>query len=436
MAVRLSLGAGRFRIVRQLLTESVMLASLGGALGIVFAIWGVQALTLLLSKGQEEFTLHAELNWSVLGATALLSVISGLFFCLVPAIHSTWPDVLPALKNGRGRGPRRRTQQVLVVAQIAMSFLILFVAGLFVRTLDQLHAVQLGYARENILLFSLLGYQAAPALRSHPRRKQHLAFARIGLALWWQVMRIALPPLFIAAVSAAPPAVESNAWTAPLAYSAPPLKSNALSLQYAKPLVAAGYTVFSVNHRATPRFRYPAAIEDAQRAVRFIRHHAGRYGIRPDRIGAVGGSSGGHLGSMLGTLDGPGRANDPDPVERKSSRVQCVVARAAPTDRLKLPSTPFVAMSVPAGDEAMQKEFEEYRTLVVSSPVSHISRDDPPFFPIHGDKDRLVPFDQSIEFEKAFRGVGIPANQLRIPGAAWRYFPGSGQCAGLFEGNG
>src|SRR5215472_6760926 len=160
MAVRFSLGAGRLRVVRQLLTESVMLSSLGGALGVLFAMWGVRALTLLLSNGQEHFTLHAELNWNLLGMTAALSVVCGLLFGLAPVIQSTRPDVLPALKNGRGNGPRRRSQHVLVVAQIAVSFLILVAAGLFVRTLNKLHSVQLGYSRENILLFSLNARQA------------------------------------------------------------------------------------------------------------------------------------------------------------------------------------------------------------------------------------------------------------------------------------
>src|SRR5438876_9711633 len=160
MAVRLSLGAGRFRVVRQLLTESVMLASLGGAFGVLFAIWGVRALTFLLSNGHENFALHAELNWNVLGVTAALSVVCGLLFGLAPAIQSTRPDVMPALKDGRGGGPRRRAQHVLVVAQIAISFLILVAAGLYVRTLQQLDSVQLGYARENILLFSVNARQA------------------------------------------------------------------------------------------------------------------------------------------------------------------------------------------------------------------------------------------------------------------------------------
>jgi predicted permease len=137
-----------------------MLASLGGALGVLFAIWGVRSLTFLLSNGQRNLTLHAELNWNVLSVTAALSVVCGLLFGLAPAIQSTRPDVIPALKNGRGGGPRRRAQQVLVVAQIAISFLILVAAGLFVRTLNKLHSVQLGYARENVLLFSLNARQA------------------------------------------------------------------------------------------------------------------------------------------------------------------------------------------------------------------------------------------------------------------------------------
>ena len=160
MAVRLSLGAGRFRVVRQLLTESVLLATVGGAFGVAFAIWGVQWLTFLFANGQENVTLHAELNWSVLGVTAALSVLCGLLFGLAPALQATRPDFTPALKQGRGGGSRHRAQHALVVAQIAASFLILVAAGLFAQTLNNLHSVQLGYARENVLLFSLNARQA------------------------------------------------------------------------------------------------------------------------------------------------------------------------------------------------------------------------------------------------------------------------------------
>ena len=88
-----------------------MLAALGGALGVLFAIWGVRVLTVLLSSGQQNFTLHADLNWKVMGVTAALSVVCGLLFGLAPAIQATRPDVMPALKTGRGGGPRRRTLQ-------------------------------------------------------------------------------------------------------------------------------------------------------------------------------------------------------------------------------------------------------------------------------------------------------------------------------------
>ncbi len=94
-----------------------------------------------------------------------------------------------------------------------------------------------------------------------------------------------------------------------MSLDAKPLKQSVHVEVEGIPLVAAGYTVFTVNHRAVPRFQYPAAVEDVQRAVRFIRYHAVDYGIHPNRIGAVGGSSGGHIVSMLGVLDGEG---DPD----------------------------------------------------------------------------------------------------------------------------
>ena len=106
IALRMSVGAGRFRVVRQLLTESVLLASLGGALGIMFAVWGMRFLTLLLANGRTNFTLHADLNWHVLAVAAALSSLTGVVFGLAPALESTRVDVVSALKETRAGRPR------------------------------------------------------------------------------------------------------------------------------------------------------------------------------------------------------------------------------------------------------------------------------------------------------------------------------------------
>jgi predicted permease len=164
IALRLSVGADRFRVVRQLLTESILLAALGGILGILFAIWGMRFLTLLLASGQANFTLHADLNWRVLGVAAALSFLTGVLFGLAPAIQSTRTDVMPALKNSPVSRTRSRfgirLGSVLVVSQIALLLLILVAAGLFLRTLSNLQSVELGFNRENLLLFQLNARQA------------------------------------------------------------------------------------------------------------------------------------------------------------------------------------------------------------------------------------------------------------------------------------
>jgi macrolide transport system ATP-binding/permease protein len=166
MAVRLSMGAGRGRVIRQLLTESVLLASIGGAAGILFAIWGVRVLPLLLASGSNGFPLRPDLNWRVLGAAALLTTITGLLFGLAPALQATRTDVIPALKEMRVGERRARVRlrfslrQILVVSQIAFSLLLLVGAGLFVRTLSNLRSLEMGFQRENILVFKLDARQA------------------------------------------------------------------------------------------------------------------------------------------------------------------------------------------------------------------------------------------------------------------------------------
>ncbi len=208
--------------------------------------------------------------------------------------------------------------------------------------------------------------------------------------------------------------ISGSGWTRPLAYSAPPLSESQVD-RYGKPLVERGYTVFSLNHRATPRFQFPAPLEDVQRAVRFIRFHAEEYGIDPERIGAVGGSSGGHLVSMLGVLDGHGDRDDPDPVNGVSAKVQTVVARAARADLAR--GTPSVALALLIGARASQSpESEEGRRYWEASPVNFVTADDAPMLLLHGDADQTVPFEQGELMADALKAVGVQSTLFRIPG--------------------
>ncbi|HTB10011.1 MAG TPA: ABC transporter permease [Bryobacteraceae bacterium] len=165
IAVRLSMGAGRFRVIRQLLTESLLLAAIGGGVGVLLAVWGIRVLTLLLANGREDFTLHPDLNWHVLAAAMALSMITGLLFGLAPALQATRVDMMPALKETRAGQPGRNRKRLslshaLVILQIAISLLLLVGAGLFVRTLRNLQSIQLGFNRENLLLFQMNARQA------------------------------------------------------------------------------------------------------------------------------------------------------------------------------------------------------------------------------------------------------------------------------------
>jgi macrolide transport system ATP-binding/permease protein len=167
MAVRLSVGAGRFRVIRQLLTESVLLSSVGGAAGVLLAVWGVRFLSVLLANGNAEFRLRPDLNWHVLAAAIALSMITGLVFGLAPALQSTRVDVIPALREtragqpiGRRRFGRAGASQLLIVGQIALSLLMLVAAGLFIRTLENWRSIELGFNRDKLLLFQMNARQA------------------------------------------------------------------------------------------------------------------------------------------------------------------------------------------------------------------------------------------------------------------------------------
>ena len=165
-AVRLSIGAGRGRIIRQLLTESVLLASMSGVVGLAFAVWGIRFLTVLMSAGADRFTFHATLDQNVLALTGGLSLATGILFGLAPAIQATRRDVLPALKGPALAMSRHRwfgslsLRRSLVVVQIVLATLLLVTTALFVRTLSKLESIQLGFNRDNLLTFQIDARQA------------------------------------------------------------------------------------------------------------------------------------------------------------------------------------------------------------------------------------------------------------------------------------
>ena len=167
IGLRLALGASRSRLIRQLLTESVLLSVIGGILGILFAIWikdGLLAVNDWGGRGMR--SLDTRLDLRVLGFTIALSLLTGIVFGIAPAWRSTRVDLTPTLKDG-GRGSssvhRSLLSRFLVVLQVALSLLLLIGAGLFVRTLRNLQKVEPGFNTQNLLLFgvqpSLIGYK-------------------------------------------------------------------------------------------------------------------------------------------------------------------------------------------------------------------------------------------------------------------------------------
>jgi predicted permease len=162
IALRSALGASRWRIVRQLLTESLLLALLGGVLGLLLALWSSSLLLKIFASGQNPVTagarlaINAPLDWRILGFTAVVSLLAAVVFGLAPAVRATHLDLTTSLKTTRTSSDRWfGWGRTLVVTQVALSLTLLIGAGLFIRTLASLHRVDTGFDREHVLVFNV-----------------------------------------------------------------------------------------------------------------------------------------------------------------------------------------------------------------------------------------------------------------------------------------
>jgi predicted permease len=157
MGLRLAVGAGQWRLIRQLLTESLLLSIAGGLVGLLFAYWGSHLLLRLISP--DGVSLHTELNASVLSFTAGIAILSGLLFGLAPAFRTAQVDLVSSLKESKsGQQPdgfSRAFGRLLVVSQIVLSVILLVFAGLFLSTLRNLRSIDVGYSRQGLLLLEV-----------------------------------------------------------------------------------------------------------------------------------------------------------------------------------------------------------------------------------------------------------------------------------------
>jgi acetyl esterase/lipase len=180
-------------------------------------------------------------------------------------------------------------------------------------------------------------------------------------------------------------------------------------------LAGQGFVAVSVGYRLAPAAHFPAQIEDCKAAVRWLRAHARQYHLDPDRVGALGFSAGGHLACLLGTADRSagleGEGGNPD----QSSRVQAVVSFFGPTDFSKKTWSDEVenVFLVPFLGAPYDKAADLYRK---ASPLTYVSKDDPPFLFFHGTKDPLVNVQESENMVKKLQEVGVSARLVRLEG--------------------
>jgi predicted permease len=181
VAVRLAIGAGRWRLVRQFLVESLLLAGAGGIASLAFAYWVVKGLLALVSTDALGGWLNPEIDVRLLAFTFAMALVTGVLFGLAPALSATRPDVVGALKDAAASIARGhvRLRRVLVAAQVALSLVLLIAAGVFARSLTNLLHYNLGFRPERLLVFTvnpaLAGYSGPATASLIDRLRERLA---------------------------------------------------------------------------------------------------------------------------------------------------------------------------------------------------------------------------------------------------------------------
>ena len=193
----------------------------------------------------------------------------------------------------------------------------------------------------------------------------------------------------------------------------------------AKPFTDRGITLFQVVHGSQPRYKIHEIQRQITRAVRYVRANAATYGVAPDRLGITGGSAGGQLSLMTAGTADDGRADATDPVDRASSRLQAVVALFPPTDFLNFGGSGRVPINEPAmgvfqpafGVDPKGPRDKILAYLREISPIYRVTPAFPPTLLIHGDKDLLVPIEQSRRFDDALATAKVDHKLIVVTGA-------------------
>lgn len=190
-------------------------------------------------------------------------------------------------------------------------------------------------------------------------------------------------------------------------------------------LQEAGFLVVSVNYRLAPEYRFPAQIEDVKCAVRYLRANSGKYALDPGRIGAWGGSAGGHLVSLLGVMDDDDGLEGSCGNQDESSRVQAVVDMFGPSDLTRRFEGGAIGQTLGARVFGTSESGSEI--LKIASPVTYVTADDPPFLILQGDSDMLVPPDQSQGLYDLLKAADVPATLVMVENAGHAFVPQSGE---------